>query len=290
MKESPEDRQPPFGYYPVTPLHRLLLRRIRACGKGRLGRITASAMRRLFILTHRSVVDAEVDSIRFRFYLDDNVSERRYFFTPEFYDRQEYEFIRRELPVDGVFFDIGANVGLYSLWAASVLDRRGRVVAMEPNPRALRRLRFNIACNHQEGLIRVVAMGASDVAGEFELHLDSTNLGGSSLVSSHPGTGGSIIVACAPLVDIAGSQGISRIDIMKLDIEGHELPVLKAFFASAPATLRPRAMIVEQAEEQKQQELDQLLAVAGYRLLIRTRMNSIYLSLISAGRLPSRGS
>jgi FkbM family methyltransferase len=277
MREGPEDRQPPFGHYPVAPLHRLLLRRIRACGKGRLGRAAASAMRRLFILTHRSVVDAEVDSIRFRFHLGDNVSERRYFFTPEFYDRQEYEFIRRELPPDGVFFDIGANVGLYSLWATSVLDRRGRVVAMEPNPPALRRLRFNIACNHREDLIQVVAMGASDVAGEFELHLDSTNLGGSSLESNRPGTGGSIIVACAPLVDIAASQGISRIDIMKLDIEGHEPPVLEAFFASAPVALRPRAIIVERAKDPKQQELEQLLGVAGYRLLLRTRMNNIYL-------------
>jgi len=276
-QENPEDRPPPFGHYPVAPLHRLLLKRIRACGKGRGGRAAASALRRLFILTHRSVVDAEVDGIRFRFYLKDNVSERRYFFTPEFYDRQEYEFIRRELPADGVFFDIGANVGLYSLWAASVLDRRGTVVAVEPNPPALRRLRFNIACNRQEELIRVVAMGASDVAGEFELHLDATNLGGSSLVAGNPGSGGSITVPCAPLADIAASQGIARLDIMKLDIEGHEPPVLKAFFASVPAALRPRAVIVERAEAEKQQELDQLLAAAGYRLLTRTRMNSIYL-------------
>ena len=68
---------------------------------------------------------------------------------------------------------------------------------------------------------------------------------------------------------------IKRADAVKLDIEGHELPVLKGFFENAP---RDRWPFYLQLEQHRKEDLDAAVRLTmsnGYRLLERTRMNVI---------------
>ncbi|MDZ7641157.1 MAG: hypothetical protein U5J62_03915 [Desulfurivibrio sp.] len=66
-------------------------------------------------------------NLRCAFY--DNYSEKKFVFTPWRYDADERQLIREELPVDGVFVDIGANIGIYTLTASKTMGRGGRCIA-----------------------------------------------------------------------------------------------------------------------------------------------------------------
>jgi len=265
--------QPPFGQYPVALSHRWLVGLTRRLPPRGAGKSLAHLLRRLFILTHRDIVDGEIDGLRLRVHLRGNVSERRYFFMPLLYDRAEYEFIRRTLPAGGCFVDVGANVGLYSLWSAAAAGPGGRVFALEPNPAVLGRLGFNIEINGFADRIQVLPVAAGDSAGELELWLDPTNLGGSSM--RHTAGRTATRVSVRPLLAILSEAGVESIDIMKLDIEGYEDAALLPFLRTAPESLLPGAIIIEDSRERWQGDLMAELEQAGYSIRLRGRLNLI---------------
>lgn len=263
----------PFGTFPVMSTHRWLValtRRLRPRGASKS---LAHILRRLFILTHRTIVDDVVDGLRLRIHLRGNVSERRYFFMPLLFDRAEYEFIRTTLPAGGRFVDVGSNVGLYSLWAGATVGSAGQVLALEPNPAVLDRLRFNIAANGFADRITVIPAAAGEADGELELWLDPGNLGGSSARNSEGRR--AIRVPVRPLLDIVLEAKLDRIDILKLDIEGYEDTALLPFLRGAPETLLPRAIIIEDSRDRWREDLLGQLEQAGYGIQFHGRMNLI---------------
>lgn len=271
----PAPNPPDFGAYPIAASHRWLLKITRNCRSGGLDHAVAHGLRRLFILTHAKTVDDTVDGLRCRFHLRDNVCERRFFFTPFYFDHQERQYISEHLPIGGTFVDVGANVGFYSLWAARKAGASGQVLAVEPNPAALERFNCNIGFNPGIARITVVPMGAAEKDENTELHLDNSNLGGSSICTSQAGKR-SITVPCAPLADILNKYSIKTIDIMKLDIEGFDLAVLRTFFNQAPAALFPHHLIIERSEALAEPETIASLEKAGYGLALEAKMNTIF--------------
>lgn len=253
--------------------HRWLVALTRRLPTRGAGKSLAHLLRRPFILTHRKVVDDVVDGLRLRVHLRGNVCERRYFFTPRLYDRAEYDFIQTNLRPGGRFVDVGANVGLYSLWAAKAAGPEGRVLSLEPNPAALTRLRFNIESNGFGDRVEVVPVAAGDAEGEVELWLDPSNLGGSS--ARHSDQERSVKVPVRRLLDIVADAGFDGIDIMKLDIEGYEDAVLNLFLDTAPETLLPGAIIIEESPGRWHTDLLARLEKSGYRIRHRGRMNLI---------------
>ena len=63
---------------------------------------------------------------------------------------------------------------------------------------------------------------------------------------------------------------------MKLDVEGAEDLVLEPYLRDAPAHLLPRLLIVEDGSRQWQSDLVSLISSAGYRTLVRTRLNYVF--------------
>jgi FkbM family methyltransferase len=244
-----------------------------------LGQQFAQVARKLVLAFSRLPIDLAVGPIRMRCYLRDNNSERKFVFMPWRFDRLERELIARELPRDGVFVDIGANVGIYSLCAGTGLDAAGRIAAFEPNPPAFDRLRFNLeatrANSREWPRVDVLPVGISDTEGEFELSLDAGNLGGSSLSIDHR-AGGTVRVRCRPLLAVLGELGIDRVDVLKIDIEGAEDRALLPFLAGAPASLLPRWIVIENSEHLWREDLPGAIRASGYEVAIRTRMNTVY--------------
>ncbi|MDZ7734974.1 MAG: FkbM family methyltransferase [Gammaproteobacteria bacterium] len=239
----------------------------------------ALAIRRLALILAGSPLDVMVDNFRLRSCLGDNVSERKYVFMPRSFDPSERALIVDELPPDGVFVDIGANVGIYTLTAASVLGPVGRIIAFEPCPATYERLRFNININRDsmkagEG-IALLPMGVSDRSGEFDLFLDSTNLGGNSLQKRRDDDQ-SMKIECTPLLNALRGQKIGRVDILKIDIEGAEEQALVPFFSDAPRALLPQVIIMENSNEERRAALVQTMYRLGYVKTDSLRMNSIY--------------
>lgn len=269
------DISSPFGAYVMGRCRAALTRCAQATPANWFGRRGALILRKMVLWRGPVIVDAVVEGLRFRLYMKDNVSERKYLFLPQFFDAAERAALRDYLPAGGIFVDVGANAGIYSMRAADRVGKNGRVISFEPNPKAMERLVFNAHLNGFSGRIVFDATGISDSAGSFSLILDDTNLGGSSLVYARGID--SVTVACDTLLNRLRVQGVERIDALKIDIEGAEDRALIPFFRTAPGSLFPRLLIVENSPRLWQDDLPAALTAAGYRLAMTTRMNQIWI-------------
>lgn len=204
-----------------------------------------------------------------------NNCEKKVLFTPQFFDPEELAFLKSRLEGGFTFLDIGANIGAYALFVAALAGPRARILAVEPQPDVFDRLTYNIAQN-PFGTVKAVACAVADKAGELTLFVDPRNRGESSLKIVGTNEGARIRVPAVTLLDLARSEGIDRIDAIKLDVEGAEDLILEPFLREAPAALHPKFLLVEDGTDQWQIDLPALLERHGYRRILRTRLNLIF--------------
>jgi len=271
---------PPFGTFKPTPS---IQRKIDWCHQlpaNWLGKQVAQLLRKQVMNKATLPLDLEFDQVRLRCQLSDNISERGYVFMPWRWDATERQVMLQALPPEGVFIDIGANVGIYSAIASTVLNRLGCVVAIEPNPPVYERLKFNLEATSEgqkeRPRIEVLQQGISDQSGEFELFLDADNLGASSLLGKNPEQQRSIQIPCTSLLEVIDAQKLSRVDVVKCDIEGAEDRALIPFLIDAPHHLLPHCFIFENNQDQWQDELLETLLQRDYIQTHETRLNYIF--------------
>ncbi len=274
------DTTNPYGHHAPPRWIARLIAFAQGLPQNWFGQQIAQIIRRLVLKLAPLPIDTSVGALRMRCYLRDNNSERKFLFMPWRFDLLEREWIARELPRDGVFVDIGANVGIYSLSASQSLGPAGRIVAFEPNPPAHQRLSFNLEATRAGATagwpkVDILQIGVSDAEGEFELRLDAGNLGGSSISINHQ-SGGTVRVRCRPLLTVLTELGIGAIDALKIDIEGAEDRALIPFLATAPDALLPRCIVIENSEKLWSQDLTGAILGKGYAVAKRTRMNTVY--------------
>jgi FkbM family methyltransferase len=145
------------------------------------------------------------------------------------YEPQTLERVRRLLPEGGTFVDVGGHVGQYALEAARKVSERGRVVVVEPNPRTFLHLKRNIELNGFGNIIPfigAVASGYGFISMQFPRE---ENWGESRQAESDDRA--AYRVASFSLERLLDDLGASKIDVVKIDVEGHELDVLEGLFA-----------------------------------------------------------
>jgi FkbM family methyltransferase len=127
-------------------------------------------------------------------------------------DRPEMLAWRRALRDGGLFIDVGANVGTYTIWAA---EHGADVIAIEPAPDTFSLLQENIALNGYQ--VTAVRAAAGDHCGSarFTAGLDA----GNSLAPEGP--------VVTDLVTVDSLIGDRRVTGMKVDVEGFEIDVLR---------------------------------------------------------------
>lgn len=184
------------------------------------------------------------------------------------YNREEIDFLKDGLPADGTFVDIGANIGLYSVALGTHLKAAGKVISIEPNPICVGRLRANLAFNGlPEDGVFPVAVG--DEPGRGHLIVDRDDLAIARTVRDT--SGGDFEIRT--LVSILDQAGVTRIDALKIDVEGFEMAALAPFFRDAPKARWPRRVCIEHLGEKA--DVMRMLADAGYRTAGRTRNNAL---------------
>jgi len=147
------------------------------------------------------------------------------------WERETWHGLYEHVPRGGVFVDVGAHIGYYSLKAASMVGPGGRVLAIEPNPDTVRRLRANIRASGASN-VTVAPVACSDSEGVLELFAAAhINTGASSLSEANASHFGPVTAAYRVqgrrLDGIVQESGVTRVDVIKIDVEGAEFMVLK---------------------------------------------------------------
>jgi len=141
------------------------------------------------------------------------------------YEEGTLHLIERLLPKSGVFIDVGANIGVMSTYAARLVGSGGVVLAFEPDHVNFGRLIWAREANSLPQLIAFpIALGSEERW--MKLQRSPTGDGGlSSLVGAEElKEGCSVLVA--RLDDLISCVPVSRIDLMKIDVEGFESSVI----------------------------------------------------------------
>jgi FkbM family methyltransferase len=171
------------------------------------------------------------------------------------------EVLRKHLRAGMTFYDIGANIGFFSLLAARIVGKEGRVVAFEADPEVAVRLREHVARNAfswitvEEKAVwsepRIVFFARTDLA-------TSPDRGLGHIVSS--GAGDAIQVSAVSLDDYVPTQATP--DFLKCDVEGAEVEV----FRGAERLLKEKrpGIICEMHSEENQRALVEEFSQFGY--------------------------
>lgn len=124
-----------------------------------------------------------------------------------------------------VFFDIGSNIGLMSLFASVQVGATGAVHCFEPEPDTFRILAHNVAINGFGNLrLNNLALGSEQKEGIIYANMD-INRGASSIVKADGSAGKKIVIDTLDHYISQHNPGL--IKLMKIDVEGYELEMLK---------------------------------------------------------------
>jgi FkbM family methyltransferase len=160
----------------------------------------------------------------------------------------ELAFLDSVLKEGMVFVDGGANEGLYSLFASRCVGPSGRVFSFEPSQREFQRLECNIRLNGL-GNVQAIRAALSDSPGETELHIASSPHSGHNTLGQFAHDVPLLRTERVPaqtLDGFAAETALTRLDFLKLDVEGAERRVLEG---SRRVLRDMRPMILFEASE-----------------------------------------
>jgi FkbM family methyltransferase len=213
----------------------------------------------------------------FRFYVEnaDDEIQGRHHARGLFYESGVLEYIRDTCPKELMVVDVGANVGNHAVYLDKVFGAR-EVVVFEPNQVASAILLKNIALNDCRNInTRYLKFGVSDGAGRYRIgETPHNNLGGTTLVEDSGGP-----IATVRLDDVLRCF---RVGMIKIDVEGMEMPVLrgatKLIASAAP-------VIAIEVTPESINEVRSFFDGFGYRI---ERTFSMYVDIATLIAVPAR--
>ena len=248
-------------------VRRILEKSIQTLGTTKVGRIAFEqmvnqAMQRTQVVTHQG--------LEMRFSVPNQLNHFRVttFATKE---PETLEWID-QLPENSLVWDIGANVGLYTVYAA--LRRKSRVVAFEPSVFNLELLTRNLYLNHLQDTVTLLPIALSDQMGSNTLRMSSTEWGGAlSTFGKDIGWDGQPIreIFAFPTYGLSLDQavevlGLDYPDYIKMDVDGIEHFLLQG----GPEVLKQiKGILIEINDDFEEQAglAKKLLESAGLELL-----------------------
>ncbi|MGB7441311.1 MAG: FkbM family methyltransferase [Coleofasciculaceae cyanobacterium] len=155
------------------------------------------------------------------------------------YDYDEMNFLLRYLRAEDSFLDIGANVGVYTLLAASKIQS-GSIYSFEVLPKNYTRLQENLKINKFDQ-VKTYEIAVSDQPGTVSLNLAE---GDSMPFITHTSANNTITVTTDTLDNLLQNQPLDNLTLAKMDIEGAELLAFKGA-VSLLKQQRPHVWILE---------------------------------------------
>jgi FkbM family methyltransferase len=182
---------------------------------------------------------------------------------------ETFRWIERFVPKD-VFYDVGANIGLYSIYAS--ISRDCRCVALEPNPFSFDGLIRNTLLNQRQGQIIALCLAVGDDEGLFELGMVSDQSGAVGSTLAQAGDGRTKVAAMVvPLDRLVKLKGMPFPNHIKIDVDGLEESIV-AGGCEVLSDIRVKSVLIEVCERTPEE-------VAG----LRSRLEACGLTLSEAG-------
>lgn len=174
------------------------------------------------------------------------------------YAQSEMELLAHFIQPGQIVMDIGANIGAHTLYFAQTVGPEGRVVSFEPQRQVFQTLCANVALNNLNNVLTFHA-GAGEAPGTAMVpipdYAKEGNFGGVSLLG---GQGGEAVQ-----VMTLDQIGVPALSLVKIDVEGMELSVLKGA-AQSIAQHKP-VLYVENDRKDKSPALIDYILGLGYR-------------------------
>jgi len=141
------------------------------------------------------------------------------------YEESELKFIKKSINKGDVFIDIGANIGIHSLFASNLVGEKGKVISFEPFSINYNSLIKNISLNNSRNIVlEKLAISAKESLVNIFYNCKDYNFGmASSYLTNYTN---SEKVKSTTLDLYLKNKSFDRIDFIKLDIEGGEYPAL----------------------------------------------------------------
>jgi FkbM family methyltransferase len=168
----------------------------------------------------------------------------RHLYVTGEYEPATSRLIHSLLQPGGVFVDVGANAGYFSLLAAARVGQHGKVIALEPLPLLRERLEMNMGLN-QYSWYSVRSEAASDLAGEFDFFEGPADHLGTSSLRHVKGSSARRTVRTERLDILLQTE--SQVTLIKIDVEGAECHVLEG--ARQTLTRHRPDVVVELTDE-----------------------------------------
>ncbi len=191
------------------------------------------------------------------------------FFTKE---EGTLKWLRDNTKEGTVFFDIGANIGLYSLYAAKAA-KDVQVYSFEPHKLNFATLLENIFLNGLEKNINPLALALGDSSGLFHLNYNSMESGASLTQLGHTNLSEertftpklSELVNSMSLDKLIESGEVPKPDMIKIDVDGNELPILRGMTDLLKSGSGPKSLQVEINQGQRN-EVAGFMQACGYTI------------------------
>ncbi|WP_421910907.1 FkbM family methyltransferase [Marinobacter sp.] len=220
----------------------------------------------------QNVVTTRLRGFPVRLTYDPNSEIGRYLYFRGSFEEQILNKIKQVVKSGDLVLDIGANIGVHSLVFSTLVGSSGQVVAIEPQSKVRKRLEVNLENNQIDNVVVLgCAIGAEECSARI-YDIAKNNDGAATLRPSKPEKHNKFEDIEVKTLDfIEDRTGFGRFDIVKIDVEGAELEVLKGLsklFEFRP----PRCLFVECIDsnlkrfDTSSEELIARLENFGYRL------------------------
>lgn len=186
-------------------------------------------------------------------------------------DRSSLRLLKSLMPVGGTFVDVGAYVGLYTCVMANHVGPTGCVLAFEPMPQNVALLRRNIELNGFTN-VEVQSVALSNQVGTVDLYVPlhpsrkSLSIGPSSATRIR-NPGGWSAIGSAPSTTLDRTFHGGRLDLIKIDVQGHEAAVLEG---AHKIIERFRPVIVCEVETHNRSAVIEFAATWDYDLFVES--------------------
>lgn len=162
---------------------------------------------------------------------------------------------------EGVFIDVGAHIGKYSIRLANRLKGRGTVIALEPEKSNFELLQTNVRLNQLDNMI-CLNMGAYSEATELTFYVMPTP--GEMYNSLYKKSEDSKVekIAVDTIDNMVNSLNINRVDLIKIDTEGAEQAVVEG--ALATISQHKPGIILEVWSVESLNRITEILKTCGY--------------------------